>query len=380
MSSGGRLAAAVLVLCAVAAPVRGATVRVIPRDDPGEGFNDPTPVTPVGGNSGTTLGEQRRIAFEHAAQLWAAQVVSPVEIRVSADFDPTLDCTANATTLGLAGPVSVFFDFAGAPDAGTYYPSALADALAGVDMAPDEDDIAATFNSAFGTTCPFPAGWYYGLDGQPPGDDSDFVTVVLHELGHGFGFLTFVDVDTGQRYRNHDDVFMRFLLDARTGLTFDAMTDAQRRAATEATGSLVWNGANVTAASGGLSGGVDVQGRVEMYAPPFAQAGSSLSHWSDAVAPFELMMPFLEAPLHDVGLAAPALADLGWQLAGTGTCAGDCDGDGVVAINELVGAVRVALGEASADACAAADGNGDGSVSIDELVRAVSRALGSCAA
>ncbi len=379
--SSRRLVAYALTLVALLITGRAgaATIRVIPRDDPGEGFNDPTPVTPVGGNSGTTLGEQRRIAFEYAAQLWAARLLSPVEIRISATFDP-LACNAASTTLGVAGPVSVFRDFAGAPRNNTFYPSALADSLAGMDLAPDEDDIDATFNSVFGTTCPFPAAWYYGLDGLPPSDDSDFVTVVLHELGHGLGFITFVDVDTGARFQGRDDIFLTNLLDNRSGTTLNAMTNAQRRNAIEATGSLVWNGPLVLAQSDQLTGGADRLGRVEMYAPAFAQAGSSVSHWSDAVEPLELMMPFFEAPLHEVGLAAPALADMGWQLAGTSACEGDCNAGGSVSIDEVVVAVRIALGQVGGATCAAADANSDGVVSIDELIAAVARALDGCPA
>ena len=41
---------------------------------PGEGFNDPTPAAPVGGNTGTTLGQQRLIAFQHAADIWGAEL------------------------------------------------------------------------------------------------------------------------------------------------------------------------------------------------------------------------------------------------------------------------------------------------------------------
>jgi len=36
-----------------------AELRITVADDPGEGFNDNTPVDPIGGNTGTTLGEQR---------------------------------------------------------------------------------------------------------------------------------------------------------------------------------------------------------------------------------------------------------------------------------------------------------------------------------
>ncbi len=59
-------------------------------------------------------------------------------------------------------------------------------------------------------------------------------------------------------------------------------------------------------------------------------------------------------------------------------CVGDCNGDGRVAINELVLGVNIALGNAQVGACPAMDGNGDGSVRINELVTAVNNALNGC--
>jgi hypothetical protein len=56
-------------------------------------------------------------------------------------------------------------------------------------------------------------------------------------------------------------------------------------------------------------------------------------------------------------------------------CAGDCNGDGAVVVNELVLGVNVALGNQPASACAACDSNGDGTVAINELVAGVSNAL-----
>lgn len=58
-------------------------------------------------------------------------------------------------------------------------------------------------------------------------------------------------------------------------------------------------------------------------------------------------------------------------------CVADCDDDGALQINELVGAVNIALGSPLAE-CPQADANGDGRVSIDELVNAVSDALYGC--
>ena len=59
-------------------------------------------------------------------------------------------------------------------------------------------------------------------------------------------------------------------------------------------------------------------------------------------------------------------------------CAGDCDRSGGVAVNELVTAVSIALGEATLAQCGAADVDRNGRVSIDELVTAVDRALNGC--
>lgn len=369
---------ALIVFCGLVAPAEAATLRLVSLDGPGEGLNDPTPAAPVGGNLGTTLGEQRRLALEYAMQRWGERLASPVEIRVAVAFDP-LPCSLSSVTLGAAQPVSMFADFAGAPQAGTFYAAALADHLAGFDLAPEEDDIDAVFNSAFGTTCPFPAGWYYGLDARPPGEDSDFVTAALHELGHGLGFLSRIDVRTGELAQaGTPDVFLRQLVDTRNGLRLDAMTDAQRRSAARARGFIVWDGSEVVAASGDITAGVDSFGRVEVYTPALADPAASLSHWSDAVRPAQLMAPFLVSPVHELGLSLPALADIGWTLSGAPGCGGDCDASGAVTIEELIRAIGIALGEVSLDVCPAIDGNGDGAVGIGELVDAVNSALNGC--
>jgi alpha-L-fucosidase len=73
-------------------------------------------------------------------------------------------------------------------------------------------------------------------------------------------------------------------------------------------------------------------------------------------------------------LRAPAMGD----SACAAFCAADCDGSGVVAVDELVAAVGAALGRDGA--CAAADRNSDGEVTVDELLRGVRVALDGCTA
>jgi hypothetical protein len=105
-----------------AGPAQFVIVNINP---PGVGFNDPSPATPVGGNTGTTLGQQRLIAFEHAAAIWSARLDSNVPIRIRAQFTPLA-----AGVLGSASPVSVSANFPNAPLANTWYQAAQLQARA----------------------------------------------------------------------------------------------------------------------------------------------------------------------------------------------------------------------------------------------------------
>ena len=59
-------------------------------------------------------------------------------------------------------------------------------------------------------------------------------------------------------------------------------------------------------------------------------------------------------------------------------CVGDCDGNGSVAINELIRGVNIALGLADVATCIAMDRDGNGAVAIAELIAAVNNALHGC--
>jgi hypothetical protein len=59
-------------------------------------------------------------------------------------------------------------------------------------------------------------------------------------------------------------------------------------------------------------------------------------------------------------------------------CAGDCNEDGDVAVDELVRGVNIALGGQPVDTCPSLDTNDDDRVTVNELVRAVNNALMGC--
>ena len=221
---------------------RATTITVVNADAAGEGFNDPTPATPVGGNPGTTIGAQRLYVFQFAANIWAGILSSTVEIRVHANFDP-LFCTTNSAVLGQGGPATMWRDFAGAPLAGHWYHAALANRYAGSDLS-GGDDVNITFNSSLGASNCMPAGWYYGVDGNE-GSQIELLPVVLHELAHGLGFSTATDGSTGNYASGYPTVYDHYLLDVGTGKHWDEMSATERAASAVACRRLVWDGTSV---------------------------------------------------------------------------------------------------------------------------------------
>ena len=240
---------------AFAGAANATTITPVNMDPAGAGLNDTTVATPVGGNIGTTVGEQRRIAYQFAADLWEVMLGSSVEIKVEASF-AALSCTATSGVLGSAGTRTVHADWTGgtAPVANTWYGAALANSLAGSDLDPTNNDIRSQFNANLGQpACLAGSGWYYGLDGNTPVGKINFLDVVMHEIGHGLNFQGFYSLGTGAPFSGRADIYSRNVFDNNSGLAWTAMTDAQR--VTAAIGAnLVWTGATVTAEAPALLG------------------------------------------------------------------------------------------------------------------------------
>jgi hypothetical protein len=57
---------------------------------------------------------------------------------------------------------------------------------------------------------------------------------------------------------------------------------------------------------------------------------------------------------------------------------GDCAGDGIVTVDELLTMVNIALGNSSLTACEAGGAGQDGRITIDEILAAVDHALNAC--
>ena len=226
--------ARLILALALAADLRAAEFIFINGDGPDEGLNDPTPASPVGGNPGTTRGAQRLAVLQRVGEIWGSFLVSEVPIRVSVDF-----AALGVSTLAQAGAETLEQNFPNAPRPGVWYPGALANSLAGTNLDPDRVDISVTANSN--------GSFYYGLDSASPGGLANFVDVLLHELGHGLGFISLVDVNTGNLFAGQPDAFSALIFDRELNAAWPALTATARYASARNDPALAWSGDFTTA-------------------------------------------------------------------------------------------------------------------------------------
>ncbi|MEM6911696.1 MAG: PA domain-containing protein [Verrucomicrobiota bacterium] len=209
----------------------GAEFEIQFNDGADFGFNDTTAVSPVGGNTGTTLGQQRRLLMERAAAIWGGYLQSEVPIVIAARH-LQLGGSNFSATLAFAGPEGFFEGFPNAPQEDVLYASPLADSLRGADNDPGQADLSVTINESVDSS-PFVlggAGYYYGLDNEAPAGQVDLLSTLLHEIGHGLGFLSGVDETDGTLLGGLPDSFTLRIYDEETDKAWPAMTNAERQA------------------------------------------------------------------------------------------------------------------------------------------------------
>jgi hypothetical protein len=215
-----------------------------------------------------------------AIEVWSQNFASTVPITVEA----TWGRSSTSGILGSARPGNYFEGFAGAPDPTLWYPSALANSLAGYDLDRNSAEIVIQANSD--------ANWDQRNDGKPTSSEYDLESVFIHELGHGLGFLSTDAYDTYFKYG---------ILDQPTPFDAYAQTIDGRRLSdlpspslelgVALTNTLVWSGPLGIATNNGI--------KPLLYTPSHYEVGSSVSHLDESTfaAPSlnSMMTPNLDA-------------------------------------------------------------------------------------
>lgn len=266
-------------------------------------------------------------AFDYAMSIWATHIDSPITIEVDASWDDLGGCNLmSGVTLGAASP-SLGGTVSGTPIPNTVYPIALLNALYNSDLAPGSSDITSLFNR----DCDDPGSdlWYFGTDGATPSGKIDFVSVVLHELGHGLGFTGSASYDDGTDTAECNGsagggclnsppyVYDRFVVDASSEGTslLDTDTYPNNSAALGTIltgGSLHFDGTAAAFANGSAL--------PPLYSPGSWQPGSSYAHLDESSyngSPHALMTPALstqEANHSPGAITCGLFQDMGWPM------------------------------------------------------------------
>lgn len=249
-----------------------------------------------------------RAGILQALNIWGALLSSEVPVTVEVNW---LELEGN--TLASAGPRGLYRGFReAAPD--SWYPVALAEALLGQELNEStEADIVITVNSD--------VNWYFGLDGNTPGNQFDLVTVILHEVGHGLGFFSSSAIDEDMTlaefgFGGFPMIYDRFLTDEINQPLLDTLTFPNRSVqllSALTSNEVVFNSPNAATANNGQF--------PPIYAPSSYEEGSSISHLDErAYRPGtinSLMTPGLgrAEAIHDPGPVTLAIfEDIGWAL------------------------------------------------------------------
>ena len=208
-----------------------------------------------------TVPDQYRPAIQAAIDIWSQNFKSSVPINIAVNWERV----STPGVLAAATPGKFLTNFDNIPDKDLWYASAMANALAGKDLDPTQPEVTVRINSINASSL------YIGTDGNCPSTLYDLESMILHELGHGLGFLSNADYFPISQVGN-----------IQQPTPFDAYaqtTDGRRlmdlpapsfELGTALTTSLVWSGAFGTAANNGV--------KPKLYTPSVWEQGSSVSH------------------------------------------------------------------------------------------------------
>lgn len=319
-------------------------------------WTDSTAATPVGGNPGTTLGEQRQNALKYAVQQITQALQPPVPITIHACWDH-IGGSATSAVIARASPATFLVDepvYGGyvLPQRYTWYSITEAVRIGGAAQCglvggscggTSNEEVDAVFNADIGSASIIGGRpYYFGYTADPSSFSIDFVSVAMHELTHGMGFLGLTNTDdtlgpigakagiasSSIAYQNleqgpYDDAFddNAAIVDpvANTytpflGYEVNGARDAARAAALVSSNGLRWS--DSTAVNSSVNANKNLAGAQafpQLYAPNPIANGSTLSHTVQADDLMNASYPF--PPPRTLGLAAPMLAALGWSSA-----------------------------------------------------------------
>lgn len=272
-------------------------------------------------NTGTT--PQMDSAITYTGNIWGQYLISSVPIKVHLYY-----MNLFGATLAICIPNGER-DFLAAPVDSVWYPSCLANSLEGSELNSGEADMNIFFDNN--------VNWYFGTNAVCPPGHYDFVTTLLHEIGHGLGFLSLAKMtgDTGSfgmitpadltplvttfpfpDLQGKHSIFSHFMQNSTGQSIVDTSLFPNP--------SIVLGNqfkSNGVYFAGPLAMAQNSGNPVRIYAPAAYASGSSMEHLNEATFPPSnpntLMTPFegMSEEHHAPGpLTIAILRDIGWNM------------------------------------------------------------------
>ena len=248
---------------------------------------------------------------QKAAEIWGSLIHSDVPINILVKFREMTGEESGVLAFTLSDGPYVVSTNGALPT--RLYKAALAEKLLGRNLNGDDPDITIEFNIGF--------NWYYKDDGNPVQNQHDFLSTLLHEMTHGFGFSGhfLVFEEEGWQTYTIPGVFDHFLWskDPRDGKG-DWLLDTvlfpvpSAALADELQSTTIYFKGPVTRQIGGEN--------PRMYVPEEFNRGSSIYHLAEIYNTkndsADAMMTFSSPSgevIHDPGpLATNMMYDIGW--------------------------------------------------------------------
>lgn len=273
-------------------------------------------------NTGTTA--QIDSALAYTGRIWGDFLNSTIPIKVKIVYTNLGSPTSLAITVPNGRK-----DFSTAPQDSVWYPSSLANSLENAELNVGENDMDIYVNSS--------TNWYFRTDGNPGAGQYDFVTVMLHEMGHGLAFLSLAKDDGG--VGSFGEVTASDILPLVASFPFpdlDGMPSTfaifmENGAGESLVDTVLFPNNSTTLGVEFVSNSVyfnaplsfaeNGNAPVRLYAPTSYASGSSMQHLNEATFPAansnSLMTPFINAQEvhhHPGNLTIAMMEDMGWNV------------------------------------------------------------------
>lgn len=245
-----------------------------------------------------SMPEEARDAILGAFTVWDQVIHSDVTIQVTLAYSDM-----SGSFLAQTRPSRYYRAFSHAVPDKVWYPVALAERIAGYELnASGDSDIEITINQAI--------NWYFGSDGDPASAQYDLMSILLHEIAHGLGFLSLAaSTSDGLTFTSNGswcvyDLMLAQNQEARIYKWRDQFTSLL----SAATGDNLWLEVPES----------DITHFYQVYAPSTFYSGVSISHWDDAdpLSQQLLMIPYIAAGWvrHQIETQVIEILDaLGWD-------------------------------------------------------------------